>query len=157
MTILLDFFNILWILLVMMFLVSISSNHSEAFGLRFIICSSNELHHLCMRLCYFSPTLCTIPHYGYTIVVSPSVAGGNTGGLGFEDIVPLLLMNNWCASCLVLTKHFHVIRMLWVKSVWLMTFSHLPFLSSVNLLPVLGPNALCKYVLLLYIYFIQLH
>ena len=80
---------------------------------------------------------------------------GSAGHLGFVVIVPWPLTSRWCATWLELTRHggfgevglfdsflivCHALRLLWVRSIDVMTSSHLFFFSSfivsINLFPV---------------------
>ena len=77
---------------------------------------------------------------GYTSVTSLFASVGSTGRLALLDMVPWSLMSSWCATWLELTRHggvelvgllewflivFHALRLLFVRTVDVMTFSHM--------------------------------
>ena len=85
---------------------------------------------------------------GYTMEVSPSVAGGSTRRFDVDGMLPMPLTRSWCATGFSLTKHrglyvvglfdnflivFHALRPLCITLVCVMTSSHLPLLSSIIL------------------------
>ena len=79
------------------------------------------------------------------LILQTSVFGGSAGRFGLVGIVPLLLMSNWRATWIALTRHggvdeagllenflivLHALRLLWVMLVVVMISFHLFLLST---------------------------
>ena len=151
--------------------LSIVSNHLWALGLRLFSCSTNTSS-MPAALLYFSAA---IPFLYSSSLNADTKEGlhstvGSTGRLGFVGIVPRPLTSICCAIWFALTGHggvvevgsldgflivCHALRLLWLRSMDVMTSSHLflfcSFIVLINFVPVSSvpsPKGLLEYCLL---------
>ena len=139
MAILFDCLHILGILFSMKHVLSIVCNHWCALGARFFSCSNSmpSMHAALLFLSAAIPFLYSSSLNADTNDGFPSTVG-SAGHLGFVGIVPWPLTSRWWATWLGLTRHggfgevgsldsfliiCHALRLLWVRSIDVMTSS----------------------------------
>ena len=149
MAIIFDCLHILGIVFSMKHVLSIVCNHLYALGPRFFSCSTS-MSSMPAALLFLSAAIPFIYSSSLNADTNdgfPSTVG-SAGHLGFDGIVPWPLTSRWCATWLELIRHggfgevgsldsfltvCHALRLLCVRSIDVMTSSHLFFFHCVYL------------------------